>query len=81
MASSSNPPTALPSDDRIGMTIGISVTMTALATLLVATRLYVRKFVSNALGADDMVAVAALVRFKYPPPAGRRRAVQPAPPW
>ena len=54
-------PPGLPTDDRVGMTIGVSVMMTAIATCLILTRLYVRKFVANALGADDYVSLAALV--------------------
>jgi hypothetical protein len=61
MATNGSLPPNLPSDNRTGLLIGVSVMMIAIATVLVVLRLYVRKMVTNALGADDFVTVAALV--------------------
>src|SRR6266566_3421329 len=56
-----------PTDWRSAVTIGIVASLLPLTTILVALRLYTRRYVNHSIGIDDWATLAALVRPSRPP--------------
>ncbi|MCJ1448709.1 MAG: hypothetical protein MMC23_009226 [Stictis urceolatum] len=58
----------MPKDDGALEFLGIFVTLTALATILVALRLWIRATIVRELGVDDWVVLTSLVHRTPPSP-------------
>jgi hypothetical protein len=61
MATKESPRPVLPTDDRVALTLGVGTMMISLTFILVSIRLYVRRFITHSLGADDYAMLAAFV--------------------